>query len=233
MCRIRGASDPRGRACRPRSAGRGAYGLPYHVRGCRRSLVEPGLALRRRAAPPWWRFVTSSRWARPTLSGRSRTPSNLTSVPEAYRPVQIEGATSRSRTRRPTPCRHPITPWRVRMTSPWSSAQDACGCRDVREGPAPRVVRGPLTCPGGAHQGWCGPSSGGFTGAKPPVRYLLILVTRPAPTVRPPSRMAKRRPSSMAIGWMSSTRISVLSPGMTISVPSGRCTTPVTSVVRK
>ena len=27
--------------------------------------------------------------------------------------------------------------------------------------------------------------------------YLMIFVTRPAPTVRPPSRMAKRRPSSM------------------------------------
>ena len=63
--------------------------------------------------------------------------------------------------------------------------------------------------------------------------HLVILVTRPAPTVRPPSRMANRRPSSMAIGWISSTDISVLSPGMTISVPSGRVTTPVTSVVRK
>jgi hypothetical protein len=37
----------------------------------------------------------------------------------------------------------------------------------------------------------------------------------------------------MAIGWMRSTVISVLSPGMTISVPSGSVTTPVTSVVRK
>ena len=63
--------------------------------------------------------------------------------------------------------------------------------------------------------------------------YLRIFVTRPAPTVRPPSRMAKRRPSSMAIGWIRSTVISVLSPGMTISVPSGSVTTPVTSVVRK
>src|SRR5690606_38595844 len=63
--------------------------------------------------------------------------------------------------------------------------------------------------------------------------HLMILVTRPAPTVRPPSRIAKRRPSSMATGWISLTLISVLSPGMTISVPSGRVTTPVTSVVRK
>ena len=63
--------------------------------------------------------------------------------------------------------------------------------------------------------------------------HLRILVTRPAPTVRPPSRIANFRPSSIAIGWMSSTVISVLSPGMTISVPSGSFTTPVTSVVRK
>ena len=28
----------------------------------------------------------------------------------------------------------------------------------------------------------------------------MILATTPAPTVRPPSRMAKRRPSSMAMG---------------------------------
>ena len=37
----------------------------------------------------------------------------------------------------------------------------------------------------------------------------------------------------MAMGWISSTFMSVLSPGMTMSLPSGRVTTPVTSVVRK
>ena len=63
--------------------------------------------------------------------------------------------------------------------------------------------------------------------------YLWILVTRPAPTVRPPSRIANRRPSSIAIGLPSVTYISVLSPGITISVPSGNETAPVTSVVRK
>ena len=63
--------------------------------------------------------------------------------------------------------------------------------------------------------------------------YLRILMTVPAPTVRPPSRIAKRRPSSMAIGWIRLTVISVVSPGMTISVPSGSEMTPVTSVVRK
>ncbi len=37
----------------------------------------------------------------------------------------------------------------------------------------------------------------------------------------------------MAIGAPSSTVISTLSPGMTISTPSGRFAAPVTSVVRK
>ena len=76
-------------------------------------------------------------------------------------------------------------------------------------------------------------SPAAVSGARCVRYYFVILVTRPAPTVRPPSRIAKRRPSSIAMGWMSSTDISVLSPGMTISVPSGSVTTPVTSVVRK
>ena len=37
----------------------------------------------------------------------------------------------------------------------------------------------------------------------------------------------------MAIGWISSIFMFVLSPGMTISWPSGRPIAPVTSVVRK
>ena len=44
--------------------------------------------------------------------------------------------------------------------------------------------------------------------------------------------MAKRIPSSTAIGVISSTPISTLSPGITISVPSGSAMLPVTSVVR-
>src|SRR5207237_897786 len=63
--------------------------------------------------------------------------------------------------------------------------------------------------------------------------HSMMLATTPAPTVRPPSRMAKRSFSSMAIGTISSILIAMLSPGITISVPSGRWTTPVTSVVRK
>ena len=65
------------------------------------------------------------------------------------------------------------------------------------------------------------------------VDYSATSMTTPEPTVRPPSRMAKRRPFSMAMGVISSTFMSTLSPGMHISVPSGRVMTPVTSVVRK
>ena len=63
--------------------------------------------------------------------------------------------------------------------------------------------------------------------------YSSMSITTPEPTVRPPSRMAKRRPFSMAMGVISSTFMSTLSPGMHISVPSGRVMMPVTSVVRK
>ena len=60
-----------------------------------------------------------------------------------------------------------------------------------------------------------------------------ILVTTPAPTVRPPSRIANRSPSSSATGVISATSIVTLSPGITISTPSGSRMSPVTSVVRK
>jgi len=63
--------------------------------------------------------------------------------------------------------------------------------------------------------------------------YSTISVTTPAPTVLPPSRIAKFNPSSIAIGEISSTFITVLSPGITISTPSSRRISPVTSVVRK
>ena len=63
--------------------------------------------------------------------------------------------------------------------------------------------------------------------------YLMIFDTTPAPTVWPPSRIAKRRPCSIAIGQISWTVIVMLSPGITISTPSGSLMLPVTSVVRK
>ena len=65
------------------------------------------------------------------------------------------------------------------------------------------------------------------------VPYSMTLMTTPEPTVRPPSRIAKRRPSSMAMGLIRVISMSTLSPGMTISTPSGSLMSPVMSVVRK
>jgi hypothetical protein len=57
--------------------------------------------------------------------------------------------------------------------------------------------------------------------------------TRPAPMVRPPSRMANRCPFSIATGAINSISTETLSPGITISTPWANTTMPVTSVVRK
>jgi hypothetical protein len=64
------------------------------------------------------------------------------------------------------------------------------------------------------------------------VNYSMILVTTPEPTVLPPSRIAKRTPSSIATVFCNSTSILTLSPGMHISAPI-KFAVPVTSVVRK
>lgn len=63
--------------------------------------------------------------------------------------------------------------------------------------------------------------------------YSTIFVTTPEPTVLPPSRMAKRLPSCIAIPFCSSTSRETLSPGMHISAPPSSFAVPVTSVVRK
>ena len=63
--------------------------------------------------------------------------------------------------------------------------------------------------------------------------YSRISEMTPAPTVRPPSRIANRNSFSIAIGVINCTSILTLSPGITISTPEGNVTTPVTSVVRK
>jgi len=65
------------------------------------------------------------------------------------------------------------------------------------------------------------------------VPYLITSVTCPAPTVLPPSRIAKRNPLSIATGTISFTSMFTLSPGITISLPAGRVICPVTSVVLK
>ena len=61
----------------------------------------------------------------------------------------------------------------------------------------------------------------------------MMFATTPEPTVLPPSLIADRSPFSIAIGVISSISILILSPGMTISTPSGSLMTPVTSVVLK
>jgi hypothetical protein len=66
-----------------------------------------------------------------------------------------------------------------------------------------------------------------------PSNYSTISLTTPAPTVRPPSRMAKRSSFSRATGVIKVTSMATLSPGITISTPSGSVATPVTSVVRR
>ena len=68
---------------------------------------------------------------------------------------------------------------------------------------------------------------------QPYINYSMISETTPEPTVLPPSRIAKRRPFSIAIGVISSTVISTLSPGRHISTSAGRLMVPVTSVVLK
>lgn len=64
--------------------------------------------------------------------------------------------------------------------------------------------------------------------------YSTIFVTTPAPTVRPPSRTANLKPSSIAMGFSPRSHSMVmLSPGMHISAPPVSLMPPVTSVVLK
>src|SRR5690606_6029679 len=101
----------------------------------------------------------------------------------------------------------------------------SCWKLETGMGPVSRLRAIPLThLPAAA----AGPSGGGAL-----LHHSMIFDTTPAPTVRPPSRIAKRRPSSIAIGPISVTVIFTLSPGITISTPSGSSHEPVTSVVRK
>ncbi len=68
---------------------------------------------------------------------------------------------------------------------------------------------------------------------KPLDIYSIISPITPAPTVRPPSRIANLSSFSIAIGAINSTLMVALSPGIIISTPSSRVNTPVISVVRK
>src|SRR6478736_5604620 len=83
--------------------------FPAVVDPSRLSRLNPGPGTSRNEPPRRHRrFVTSSRWATSTLSGRRRTPSNLISVPDGwtrgqigrYTPAGCRGRTSRSVARR-------------------------------------------------------------------------------------------------------------------------------------
>ena len=64
-------------------------------------------------------------------------------------------------------------------------------------------------------------------------RYSMIAVTTPAPTVRPPSRIANRSSFSIAIGVIELDLQLTLSPGMHHLGRPESGSEPVTSVVRK
>ena len=63
--------------------------------------------------------------------------------------------------------------------------------------------------------------------------YSTTSATRPDPIVRPPSRIAKVSPCSIATGLPSSTATVTRSPGITISMSPSSVNEPVTSVVLK
>src|SRR5207249_11020552 len=63
--------------------------------------------------------------------------------------------------------------------------------------------------------------------------YSVISVTTPAPTVRPPSRIANRNSFSIATGVIRSIVIVTLSPRITISTPARNVTTPPPPALRR
>src|SRR2546428_6426585 len=71
-----------------------------------------------------------------------------------------------------------------------------------------------------------------WSAAKVAIHYSVISVTTPAPTVRPPSRIANRNSFSIATGVIRSIVIVTLSPGITISTPARNPTTPATPLLR-
>lgn len=199
-----------------------------------RTTRPPGVpaAQARRARPSRGRAPTGSTAPRP-LPCRGRRATSLRGGGAGRPDAASRSASRRRRTTGTVPSARPAPRGRAPKASSGADVNPAAGNDRsdagppsppaTRKGPHDRSRAGPLRCSQKSYQ----------VRSEAAGAYLLILVTWPAPTVRPPSRMANFRPSSMAMGWMSSTFISVLSPGMTISVPSGRVTTPVTSVVRK
>src|SRR2546422_1274686 len=65
-----------------------------------------------------------------------------------------------------------------------------------------------------------------WSAAKVAIHYSVISVTTPAPTVRPPSRIANRNSFSIATGVIRSLVIVTLPPRLSLSAPAGHATPP-------
>ena len=184
------------------------------------------------------------RFWRPSLYQLSYTPkaeARGSARPGGFQALNLRGRTpferrcdanSKARLKRAAPrlAVGPSSPSQMSRSSSPLIRGDADRSRQLRHGKPCRKEEGPP-------QRTALPVSTGvafrsFSRAKSPCRpgqrflaktrpYARIFETTPEPTVRPPSRMAKRRPSSIAIGAISSASNFRLSPGITISVPAG------------
>ncbi len=224
-----------------------AFGGSYHPQKSRRrqapahgpaavySLAAPFGTKRRTPAPCSWGGCASTRSQRlwsPTLSARRRqAPAR---GPAAVYSLAAPFGTKR---RTPAPCS-----WggcaSTRSQRLWSPTLSARRRQAPARGPAAvyslyRPIRNETQNARPLLVGRAFVDLEPTATGRPHCGHSRILVTTPEPTVRPPSRIAKRRPSSHAIGVIKVISMSMLSPGITISTPSGSLMLPVTSVVRK
>lgn len=218
---------------------------PRRPRSGRRPTTPPRAG---RLAPPGTGQVRAVRPAtappspRQTHTRRPPLPPSRGPYPNRgppHRPVRAGLAPD---TRRP--------PRRVRAAAPIRRVRAGCG-----PDPHPAPADHPAACGPDPHRtprphrrvrAGCGPDRTGRPPTPPPgagrarpVRTLgsaarsvhSTAVTVPAPTVRPPSRMAKPSPGSRGISRPSSTVIVTVSPGRATAA-SPRSTSPTTSAVR-
>jgi hypothetical protein len=220
--RVGGPHHPAGRECTDHVIHHGGTVPPTRAPRSRHPQPPPPAHQTHHHRPP--RYVPTAPTAALLAHSRPTTPGPAGLQSPAG--VLAHGASA------PSADPAPVLPRRARIRRP-QRAQHAVRARGARCALATRPARRPDPVGMQEGPGAVAPGPSRWISAPKGSDHLTILMTRPEPTVRPPSRMAKPRPSSMAMGWISVTEISVLSPGMTISVPSGSVMTPVTSVVRK
>ena len=168
----------------------------------------------------------------------------LIHLPTAYAVGYLNSAASRLHRviRRRFSVSSSLLPWPTELAKSQERSSSTCRASTTT---ASATVKQMRECPGSRPQFALATSI--IYGRCQPINYRLLAVPKtddrhsyctiseivPAPTVCPPSRMAKRKPFSIATGVISSITSCTLSPGITISVPEGSSATPVTSVVRK